>query len=79
MAFWGIAEALIETAELLQMPNILEDLSQARLEQVIAVNPHSGKALKGKLKGLNSYRVKIAFSLTLSAINRRRFLRDKNP
>jgi mRNA-degrading endonuclease RelE of RelBE toxin-antitoxin system len=27
------------------------------LEQVIAVNPHSGKALKGKLKGLNSYRL----------------------
>ena len=25
------------------------------LEQVIAVNPHRGKALKGKLKGLNSY------------------------
>lgn len=57
MAFWGIAEALIETAELLQMPNILEDVSQARLEQVIAVNPHSGKALKGKLKSLNSYRL----------------------
>ncbi|MBW4535816.1 MAG: type II toxin-antitoxin system YoeB family toxin [Pleurocapsa minor HA4230-MV1] len=27
------------------------------LEQVIAVNPHCGKALKGKLKGLNSYRL----------------------
>lgn len=27
------------------------------LEQVIAVNPHSGKALKGKLEGLNSYRL----------------------
>lgn len=27
------------------------------LEQVIAVNPHRGKALKGKLKGLNSYRL----------------------
>ncbi len=27
------------------------------LEQVIAVNPHHGKALKGKLKGLNSYRL----------------------
>ncbi len=27
------------------------------LEQVITVNPHSGKALKGKLKGLNSYRL----------------------
>jgi toxin YoeB len=27
------------------------------LEQIIAVNPHSGKALKGKLKGLNSYRL----------------------
>lgn len=27
------------------------------LEQVIAVNPYFGKALKGKLKGLNSYRL----------------------
>jgi toxin YoeB len=27
------------------------------LEQVIAVNPYRGKALKGKLKGLNSYRL----------------------
>lgn len=27
------------------------------LEQVIAVNPYLGKALKGKLKGLNSYRL----------------------
>jgi toxin YoeB len=27
------------------------------LEQVITVNPHRGKALKGKLKGLNSYRL----------------------
>lgn len=27
------------------------------LEQVIAVNPYSGKALKGKLRGLNSYRL----------------------
>ena len=27
------------------------------LEQVIAINPYSGKALKGKLKGLNSYRL----------------------
>jgi toxin YoeB len=27
------------------------------LEQVIAVNPHRGKAFKGKLKGLNSYRL----------------------
>jgi mRNA-degrading endonuclease RelE of RelBE toxin-antitoxin system len=27
------------------------------LEQVLAINPHSGKALKGKLKGLNSYRL----------------------
>jgi toxin YoeB len=27
------------------------------LEQVIAVNPYSGKALKGKLKGLSSYRL----------------------
>jgi toxin YoeB len=27
------------------------------LEQVIAVNPHRGKALKGKLKGLNSCRL----------------------
>jgi toxin YoeB len=27
------------------------------LEQVISVNPYLGKALKGKLKGLNSYRL----------------------
>jgi toxin YoeB len=27
------------------------------LEQVIAVNPHSERALKGKLKGLNSYQI----------------------
>ena len=27
------------------------------LEQVISVNPYSGKSLKGKLKGLNSYRL----------------------
>lgn len=27
------------------------------LEQIIATNPYIGKALKGKLKGLNSYRL----------------------
>lgn len=27
------------------------------LEQIIAVNPYVGKDLKGKLKGLNSYRL----------------------
>jgi addiction module RelE/StbE family toxin len=27
------------------------------LEQIIAINPYIGKALKGKLKGLNSYRL----------------------
>lgn len=29
------------------------------LEQVIAVNPYRGKSLKGKLKGLNSYRLNL--------------------
>ncbi len=27
------------------------------LEQVIVINPYLGKSLKGKLKGLNSYRL----------------------
>ena len=41
-------EALMETAELLQVPEILTDISQAREEY------KPSKDLKGKLKGLNS-------------------------
>lgn len=32
------------------------------LEQVIAINPYLGKALKGKLKGLNYYRFSMKFT-----------------